>query len=177
MHPECQEIKPFTHLKHLKRHQKIKHQMHGGSKQYFCALPTCRAFRRPFNRKENFTAHLDLHAKTNTPKLTRRACDGCRGSKVKCSGRSPCERCVRKNIPCTIVMNIDPFLGNKITTLKTSSPTLQSFLHEQSLPTQHTELDEDHQCKRSRSQSQNNLENEVCWDPKKKNKLGRAYNK
>ena len=77
--------------------------MHGGSKQYFYMLPTCRTFRRPFNRKKNFTAHLDLHTKTNTPKLTQRAYNGYKGLKVKCSGKSPCERYIRKNILYTIL--------------------------------------------------------------------------
>jgi len=139
MHPSCQKIKPFTHSKHLRRHETNKHQLHGGSKQYFCVVPDCRASQRPFDRKENLTAHLKVHAKTNAPTLTRRTCDGCRGSKVKCSGGRPCEHCVRKNIPCTIVMNIDPSLGNKISTSKTSDKLpRQALQHSQTDPSHNT---------------------------------------
>ncbi|KAL4812418.1 hypothetical protein BDW67DRAFT_188689 [Aspergillus spinulosporus] len=31
-----------------------------------------------------------------------KACEGCRQQKIKCNGKSPCERCARLSLPCTV---------------------------------------------------------------------------
>ncbi|RDW68726.1 Zn(II)2Cys6 transcription factor [Aspergillus mulundensis] len=31
-----------------------------------------------------------------------KACEGCRQQKIKCNGQSPCERCARLSLPCTV---------------------------------------------------------------------------
>lgn len=31
-----------------------------------------------------------------------KACEGCRQQKIKCNGESPCERCARLSLPCTV---------------------------------------------------------------------------
>ncbi|QGA13931.1 hypothetical protein EYB26_001583 [Talaromyces marneffei] len=55
---------------------------------------------QPFLTPQGRSTTCKDQATEQTSKKLRSACDRCHSAKVRCSGKSPCERCQKDNLPC-----------------------------------------------------------------------------
>ncbi|TVY38132.1 E3 SUMO-protein ligase, partial [Lachnellula occidentalis] len=91
----------YSRVDHLARH----YRSHTREKPFTCA--TCnKAFARADLLKRHSISHndkRDMQRQNNSSHLSRvaQACLSCAGSKLKCEGEKPCQRCRQKNILCT----------------------------------------------------------------------------
>ncbi|KAL4735755.1 hypothetical protein BDV11DRAFT_208211 [Aspergillus similis] len=92
-HPGC--TSSYLRKEHLHRHQ----AQHSG--RIASACPFCS---RTFARRDTLRRHVrrDHEASQSQLGSTRaiRACQGCRGAKLRCRGGNPCTRCRAKGVQC-----------------------------------------------------------------------------
>ncbi|KLU91660.1 hypothetical protein MAPG_10178 [Magnaporthiopsis poae ATCC 64411] len=90
----------FQRQDHLKRHVLL----HDGHKPFVCSFCT-----RRFPRRDTLQRHLATHQPAEARQLdtaagkgrSDKACTSCRDSKQRCNGALPCQRCAKKQQPCS----------------------------------------------------------------------------